>query len=174
MVRLAPRQREPCCTPFVDSKGNFGKVYSRDMAYAASRYTEAKLEPICARAVPRYRQGYRRFCRPTTTAPCTEPTLLPDHVPERSRHRQHLGIAVGMASNICSLQSRRGLQRDDRADRRPRAQTCWTITPRAGFLDGRRDSLRCRARCGTIYRHRPRQCPASAPNGAMIKEEQLH
>ena len=37
-----------CWHPFVDSKGNFGKVYSRDMAYAASRYTEAKLEPICA------------------------------------------------------------------------------------------------------------------------------
>ena len=47
MVRLA-RGNETLLHPFVDSKGNFGKVYSRDMAYAASRYTEAKLEPICA------------------------------------------------------------------------------------------------------------------------------
>ena len=46
MVRLA-RGNETLLHPFVDSKGNFGKVYSRDMAYAASRYTEAKLEPIC-------------------------------------------------------------------------------------------------------------------------------
>ena len=47
MVRLA-RGNEALLHPFVDSKGNFGKVYSRDMAYAASRYTEAKLSPICA------------------------------------------------------------------------------------------------------------------------------
>ena len=46
MVRLS-RGNETLLTPFVDSKGNFGKIYSRDMAYAASRYTEAKLEPIC-------------------------------------------------------------------------------------------------------------------------------
>ena len=43
-----PRGNETLLHPFVDSKGNFGKVYSRDMAYAASRYTEAKLDPICA------------------------------------------------------------------------------------------------------------------------------
>ena len=47
MVRLA-KGNETLLHPFVDSKGNFGKVYSRDMAYAASRYTEAKLDPICA------------------------------------------------------------------------------------------------------------------------------
>ena len=51
MVRLA-KGNESLLHPFVDSKGNFGKVYSRDMAYAASRYTEAKLAPICADAVP--------------------------------------------------------------------------------------------------------------------------
>ncbi|MEG1367408.1 MAG: DNA gyrase subunit A, partial [Oscillospiraceae bacterium] len=47
MVRLATGN-ETLLTPFVESKGNFGKVYSRDMAYAASRYTEAKLTPICS------------------------------------------------------------------------------------------------------------------------------
>ena len=61
MVRLT-RGNEALLTPFVDSKGNFGKVYSRDMAYAAPRYTEAKLDAHLRRAVPRHRHGRCGFC----------------------------------------------------------------------------------------------------------------
>ena len=100
MVRLA-RGNETLLHPFVASKGNFGKVYSRDMAYAASRYTEAKLEPICEELfrdidsdtvdmVDNY-DGSRK-----------EPTLLPTTYPNVLVSANQ-GIAVGMASNICSF-----------------------------------------------------------------------
>ena len=59
---VCPGATRPCCTPFVDSKGNFGKVYSRDMAYAASRYTEVKLDPFCGEIFARYRLRCRGFC----------------------------------------------------------------------------------------------------------------
>ena len=100
MVRLA-RGNETLLHPFVASKGNFGKVYSRDMAYAASRYTEAKLEPLCEELfrdidsdtvdmVDNY-DGSRK-----------EPTLLPTTFPNVLVSANQ-GIAVGMASNICSF-----------------------------------------------------------------------
>ena len=100
MVRLA-RSNETLLHPFVASKGNFGKVYSRDMAYAASRYTEAKLEPLCEELfrdidldtvdmVDNY-DGSRK-----------EPTLLPTTFPNVLVSANQ-GIAVGMASNICSF-----------------------------------------------------------------------
>ena len=100
MVRLA-RGNETLLHPFVASKGNFGKVYSRDMAYAASRYTEAKLEPLCDELfrdidldtvdmVDNY-DGSRK-----------EPTLLPTTFPNVLVSANQ-GIAVGMASNICSF-----------------------------------------------------------------------
>ena len=100
MVRLA-RSNETLLHPFVASKGNFGKVYSRDMAYAASRYTEAKLEPLCEELfrdidldtvdmVDNY-DGSRK-----------EPTLLPTTFPN-VLVTANQGIAVGMASNICSF-----------------------------------------------------------------------
>ena len=88
-------------TPFVDSKGNFGKVYSRDMAYAASRYTEAKLAPICA-------DIFRDIDRDTVDfvdnydSTMTEPTLLPTTFPN-VLVSANTGIAVGMASNICGF-----------------------------------------------------------------------
>ena len=103
MVRLS-RGNEALLTPFVDSKGNFGKVYSRDMAYAASRYTEAKLEPICA-------EIFRDIDAETVDfvdnydSSMKEPTLLPTSFPNVLASA-NMGIAVGMASNICSFNLR--------------------------------------------------------------------
>jgi len=103
MVRLA-RGNEALLVPFVDSKGNFGKVYSRDMAYAASRYTEAKLEPICA-------EIFREIDSETVDfvdnydSTMKEPVLLPTSFPNVLVSANQ-GIAVGMASNICSFNLR--------------------------------------------------------------------
>ena len=100
MVRLA-RGNETLLHPFVDSKGNFGKVYSRDMAYAASRYTEAKLDPICA-------EVFKDIDSDTVDmvdnydATMKEPALLPTTFPNVLVSANQ-GIAVGMASNICSF-----------------------------------------------------------------------
>ena len=100
MVRLA-RGNETLLHPFVDSKGNFGKVYSRDMAYAAARYTEAKLDPICA-------ELFRDIDSDTVDmvdnydATMKEPALLPTTFPNVLVSANQ-GIAVGMASNICSF-----------------------------------------------------------------------
>ena len=103
MVRLA-RGNGALLVPFVDSKGNFGKVYSRDMAYAASRYTEAKLEPIC-------NEIFREIdCQTVDFVDnydntMLEPTLLPTAFPN-VLVSANMGIAVGMASNICSFNLR--------------------------------------------------------------------
>ena len=103
MVRLA-RGNESLLHPFVDSKGNFGKVYSRDMAYAASRYTEAKLDPIC-------QELFRDIDSDTVDfvdnydATMKEPTLLPTTFPN-VLVSSNTGIAVGMASNICGFNLR--------------------------------------------------------------------
>ena len=100
MVRLA-RGNETLLHPFVDSKGNFGKVYSRDMAYAAARYTEAKLDPICG-------ELFRDIDSDTVDmvdnydATMKEPSLLPTTFPNVLVSANQ-GIAVGMASNICSF-----------------------------------------------------------------------
>ena len=100
MVRLA-RGNETLLHPFVDSKGNFGKVYSRDMAYAASRYTEAKLDAIC-------QELFRDIDADTVDfvdnydGSMKEPTLLPTTFPN-VLVSANMGIAVGMASNICSF-----------------------------------------------------------------------
>lgn len=100
MVRLT-RGNESLLHPFIDSKGNFGKQYSRDMAYAASRYTEAKLETFCTELfsgidkdavdlVPNYDN--------TTKEPVLLPTTFPNILVS-----PNMGIAVGLASNICSF-----------------------------------------------------------------------
>ena len=100
MVRLA-KGNETLLHPFVDSKGNFGKVYSRDMAYAASRYTEAKLDPICT-------ELFKDIDSDTVDmvdnydATMKEPALLPTTFPNVLVSANQ-GIAVGMASNICSF-----------------------------------------------------------------------
>ena len=100
MVRMG-RGNESLLVPYVDSKGNFGKAYSRDMAYAASRYTEAKLEPVCAELFGDIDKDTVDFV-PNYDATTTEPTLLPVTFPTILANNT-LGIAVGMASNICSF-----------------------------------------------------------------------
>ncbi len=103
MVRLA-RGNEALLVPFVDSKGNFGKVYSRDMAYAASRYTEAKLEPICQEIFKEIDEETVDFAD-NYDSTMKEPVLLPTSFPN-VLVSANMGIAVGMASNICSFNLR--------------------------------------------------------------------
>lgn len=100
MVRLS-RGYEALLHPYVDSKGNFGKFYSRDMAWAASRYTEAKLDTIC-------NELFRDIDKDTVDFvdnydnTMKEPSLLPTAFPAVLVNA-NTGIAVGMASNICSF-----------------------------------------------------------------------
>ena len=100
MVRLS-RGYGALLHPFVDSKGNFGKVYSRDMAWAASRYTEARLDPICAELFRDIDQDTVDFT-PNYDGSLMEPTLLPTTFPNLLVS-SNMGIAVGMASNICGF-----------------------------------------------------------------------
>ena len=100
MVRLS-RGYGALLTPFVDSKGNFGKVFSRDMSWAASRYTEAKLSPICAELFRDIDKNTVDFV-PNYDNSTTEPTLLPTTFPN-VLVSANMGIAVGMASNICGF-----------------------------------------------------------------------
>ncbi len=100
MVRLS-KGYEALLTPFVDSKGNFGKVYSRDMSYAASRYTEAKLSPICAELFRDIDSDTVDFVD-NYDSTMKEPQLLPTTFPN-VLVSANTGIAVGMASNICSF-----------------------------------------------------------------------
>ncbi len=100
MVRLT-NGNESLLHPFVDSKGSFGKHYSRDMAYAAARYTEAKLAPICSeifRGIDKNAVGFA----PNYDNSMTEPTLLPTAFPN-VLVSPNMGVAVGMASSICSF-----------------------------------------------------------------------
>ncbi len=98
MVRLS-RGYEALLHPFVDSKGNFGKAFSRDMAWAASRYTEAKLDSICKelfqdidKDTVDFVDNYDNTMKEPSLLPATFPTILVN---------ANTGIAVGMASNIC-------------------------------------------------------------------------
>ena len=98
MVRLA-RGNEALLHPYVQSKGNFGKAYSRDMAYAASRYTEVKLEPICNelfrdidKETVDFVPNYDNTMQEPTLFPATFPTVLVN---------ANVGIAVSMASSVC-------------------------------------------------------------------------
>ncbi len=100
MVRMG-RGNESLLVPFVDSKGNFGKAYSRDMSCAAARYTEAKLESVCEEL---FRISTRRLWTlcPTTTAPPPSPPCCRSPSPP-FWPTTRWGIAVGMACNICSF-----------------------------------------------------------------------
>ncbi|HHV51080.1 MAG TPA: topoisomerase IV [Clostridiales bacterium] len=106
--------------PYIDSKGNFGRHYSTDMEYAASRYTEAKLEPIAAELFKDIDKDTVDFVD-NYDATMKEPTLLPVTFPAILVNN-NLGIAVGMASNICSFNLREicettiGLLRDENHD----------------------------------------------------------
>ena len=100
MVRLS-RGYEALLHPFIDSKGNFGKFYSRDMAWAASRYTEAKLDPICNELFNDIDKDTVDFVDNYDNT-LKEPTLLPAAFPSVLVNA-NTGIAVGMASSICSF-----------------------------------------------------------------------
>ena len=122
MVRLA-KGNEALLHPFVDSKGTFGKVYSRDMAYAASRYTEAKLEPICAELFRDIDCETVDFVDNYDNT-MLEPTLLPTSFPNVLASA-NMGIAVGMASNICSFNLREVC----------RATAAWIRNPDCDLLE---------------------------------------
>ena len=100
MVRLSAGN-QALLTPFVDSKGNFGKVYSRDMSYAASRYTEAKLSKICTALFEDIDKDAVDFVD-NYDGTMQEPTLLPTAFPN-VLVSANSGIAVGMASQICGF-----------------------------------------------------------------------
>ena len=100
MVRLSAGY-QALLTPFVDSKGNFGKVYSRDMSYAASRYTEAKLDRICGevfRDIEKDTVDFVDNYDGSMKEPCLLPTAFPNVLVSAN-----MGIAVGMASQICGF-----------------------------------------------------------------------
>ena len=132
MVRMG-RSNESLLVPFVDSKGNFGKAYSRVMAYAASRYTEAKLEQVCEELFRDIDKDTVDFV-PNYDGTTTEPTLLPVTFPTILANNT-LGIAVGMASNICSFNLAElcsatiALMKDEQAD-------LASILPAPDFVGG--------------------------------------
>ena len=132
MVRMG-RSNASLLVPFVDSKGNFGKAYSRDMAYAASRYTEAKLEQVCEELFRDIDKDTVDFV-PNYDGTTTEPTLLPVTFPTILANNT-LGIAVGMASNICSFNLAElcsatiALMKDEQAD-------LASILPAPDFVGG--------------------------------------
>ena len=135
MVRMG-RGNESLLMPFVDSKGNFGKAYSRDMSCAAARYTEAKLENVCEELFRDIDKETVDFV-PNYDGSTTEPTLLPVTFPTILANNT-LGIAVGMACNICSFNLAElcattiGLMKDAKHDIATTpsttecpARTCW-------------------------------------------------
>lgn len=100
LVRLT-RGNESLLHPFIDSKGSFGKQYSSDMAYAASRYTEVKLDPFCSEIFGGIDKDAVEFV-PNYDNTMKEPVLLPTSFPN-ILVSANMGIAVGMASKICSF-----------------------------------------------------------------------
>lgn len=100
LVRLA-RGNNALLHPFIDSKGNFGKQYSRDMRFAAPRYTEVKLDKICEELFRDLEKNTVEFID-NYDGTLKEPTLLPTTFPNILVNSNQ-GIAVGMASNICSF-----------------------------------------------------------------------
>ena len=146
MVRLS-RGNGALLHPFVDSKGNFGKVYSRDMAYAAPRYTEAKLEPIAA-------ELFRDIDFDTVDlvdnydGTMQEPTLLPTTYPN-VLVSNNTGIAAGMASNICGFNLREVCETAKAFLRNPRCDLLETL-PAPDFPTGG-EILYDPAEMGAIY-----------------------
>ena len=146
MVRLS-RGNGAMLHPFVDSKGNFGKVYSRDMAYAAPRYTEARLEPICG-------ELFRDIDFDTVDmadnydGTMKEPTLLPTTFPNVLVSNNN-GIAVGMASSICGFNLREVCETTVAYIRDPRCDLLETM-PAPDFPTGG-EILYDRAEMNSIY-----------------------
>ena len=147
MVRLS-RGYEALLHPFVDSKGNFGKFYSRDMAWAASRYTEAKLDAIC-------QELFRDIDKDTVDFvdnydnTLKEPTLLPASFPSVLVNA-NTGIAVGMASSICSFNLREVCQTTVALMRDPEHDIASTLL--APDFTGGGQILYDRTALDTIYR----------------------
>ena len=100
LVRMT-RGNETLLHPFVDSKGSFGKQYSSDMAYAASRYTEVKLDPFCEEIFGGIDKNAVDFV-PNYDNTLKEPVILPTTFPN-ILVTSNMGIAVGLASRICSF-----------------------------------------------------------------------
>ncbi|MFA9381477.1 MAG: DNA gyrase subunit A, partial [Acetanaerobacterium sp.] len=98
LVRLS-RGNQSLLVPYIDSKGNFGKSYSRDMAFAASRYTEVKLDRVCSELFKDIDHDTVDFVDNYDSS-TKEPTLLPTSFPAVLVNA-NMGIAVGMASSIC-------------------------------------------------------------------------
>ena len=146
MVRLS-RGNGALLHPFVDSKGNFGKVYSRDMAYAAPRYTEAKLESIAA-------ELFRDIDSDTVDlvdnydGTMQEPTLLPTTFPN-VLVSNNTGIAAGMASNICGFNLREVCETTKAFIRDPKCDLLSTL-PAPDFPTGG-DIVYDPAEMGAIY-----------------------
>lgn len=132
MVRLS-RGYEALLHPYVDSKGNFGKFYSRDMAWAASRYTEAKLDKIC-------NELFRDIDKDTVDFvdnydnTMKEPSLLPVAFPSVLVNT-NTGIAVGMASNICSFNLKEICETTAALIRDPQHDVMQTL-PAPDFIGG--------------------------------------
>ena len=127
MVRLS-KGYGALLTPFVDSKGNFGKVFSRDMSYAASRYTEAKLAPICAELFGDIDSDTVDFVD-NYDGSMKEPALLPTRFPNGQPDLR--------------LQTRGGLPHDDCLSRGPEPRPALDA-PGTGLSDRRRDLVRPR------------------------------
>ena len=158
MVRLA-RGYEALLHPYVDSKGNFGKAYSRDMAWAAPRYTEAKLEAIC-------RELFQDIDKDTVDfvdnydSTMKEPTLLPATFPSVLVNA-NTGIAVGMASNICPFNLAEVCRTTIALLRDPEADIFATM--QAPDFPGGGQILFDRAQMENIYKTGRGQLPGAQP-----------
>jgi len=132
MVRLT-EGNESLLHPLIESQGNFGKQYSRDMAYAASRYTEARLAPICQELFGDINKNTVKFVD-SYDGEMQEPTLLPVAFPNILVNPNQ-GIAVGMASNICSFNLREVCQATIEYMKHPRCDIL-EIMPAPDFPQG--------------------------------------
>lgn len=143
MVRLA-RGNEALLHPYVDSKGNFGKAYSRDMAYAASRYTEVKLEPICNELFRDIDKETVDFV-PNYDNTMLEPSLFPATFPSVLVNA-NVGIAVSMASNVCPFNLSEVCETAIALIKNPEHDILSTLKgpdfPSGGFLLSNEDDLR--------------------------------
>lgn len=120
-------------TPLVDSKGNFGKQYSRDMAYAASRYTEVKLASVCSEIFADIDKNTVDFVD-NYDGSMKEPVLLPTTFPNILAN-PNLGIAVGMASSICSFNLKELCEATAAFIKNPSADLC-ELLPAPDFPTG--------------------------------------
>ena len=146
MVRMG-RGNESLLVPYVDSKGNFGKAYSRDMSCAAARYTEAGWSRS-ARAVPGHRQGDSGLCPPTTTAPPPSPRCCPS--PSRHPGQQHPGHRGGHGLQHLLVQPGRAVRTTVALIKDPKHDISTTMPAPTLWAADR--SSTTRPRCGIFLR----------------------